>query len=248
MILRNYNDFINESKKDAMFSELKKFEMFSTQEQIIDWLKEVKVKNYIINDDLTVDVDDDVIFGGKQLYWIPVQFNKINGDFECDRNNLQSLKGCPVHVEGDFKCMRNIWLKSLKYSPKYIKGDFEFWGCAVSSLKGISEYVGENIFGSNNSIEKIDAWPKKFNGEMHLNNCNIKNIDKVNPKYDLTKLFLDYTDDLYWNWLAKNLMKDPSLIQYNIKWIKENDEWMPDFFKDEFEHLIEIYDYTYNDN
>jgi len=59
-------------------------------------------KNYIINVENFVNLD------GCNLKEIPVQFGYITGRFDCDNNQLTSLKNCPKFVGGDFYCQNNI--------------------------------------------------------------------------------------------------------------------------------------------
>jgi hypothetical protein len=76
---------------------------------ITEWLDEMKVKHYKINDDLTIDVKRDLNLTNKNLVKIPdyIQFNEVTGDFRCKYNQLTSLKGCPRHVTGYFYCGKN---------------------------------------------------------------------------------------------------------------------------------------------
>ena len=93
--------------------------------RIEQWLEEMRVTNWIINTDWTIDVESSVSLTYYDLEIFPdfIQFGNIKGDFECDRNLLESLKGCPITVGGDFKCNWNK-LISLEYMPTYIGGDF----------------------------------------------------------------------------------------------------------------------------
>jgi hypothetical protein len=43
--------------------------------------KEYKIKNYTINDDLSIDVDGDVDLSNKSLIKIPIKFRKVSGNF-----------------------------------------------------------------------------------------------------------------------------------------------------------------------
>lgn len=100
--------------------------MLQTKEEIIKWLDKYEIKNYTINNDLSVDVDDDwttiaVSLDKKCLLSIDVQFNIANGHFSCSNNKLTSLKGCPRIVKGNFSCKNNK-LKSLDYLPDVIYG------------------------------------------------------------------------------------------------------------------------------
>lgn len=81
--------------------------IFEDKVMIKKWLDRVKIKNYTINDDFTVDVDSDVVFTYMHLPEIRVQFGVINGNFNCSDNDLTSLKGAPLEIHGDFHCERN---------------------------------------------------------------------------------------------------------------------------------------------
>ena len=67
--------------------------MLKTKEKIEDWLNKHEIKNYIINDDLTVDVNGDVRLEGRGIKKILVKFNKVIGDFNIGVNYLRTLKG-----------------------------------------------------------------------------------------------------------------------------------------------------------
>ena len=72
-----------------------------------DWLKLNKVKNYTINEDLSVDVDGDVNLVGNYLVGIQVNFRNVSGNFSCVYGNLTTLMGCPKKVGGNFYCYNN---------------------------------------------------------------------------------------------------------------------------------------------
>lgn len=48
---------------------------------------------------------------------------KVEGDFDCNHNNLTSLKGAPKSVDGDFDCSFNN-LTSLEGAPTKVGGNF----------------------------------------------------------------------------------------------------------------------------
>jgi hypothetical protein len=107
---------------------------------ITKWLDEMGVKNYIINDDYTIDVEYSVHLYNKNLEKFPeyIQFNKVyiyfsvrnnhlislkgcpkivGGDFYCDNNNLTSLEGCPIEVGYSFHCQNN----KEQFTEKYVR-------------------------------------------------------------------------------------------------------------------------------
>ena len=100
------------------------------------WLKEQRIENYIINDNMTIDVNEPVsinINNGNIPEYI--QFNKIKGNFICNDNKLTSLRGCPYHVTDAFFCSRN-YLTSMEYAPKIVENNF--W-CTGNKGKRLSE-------------------------------------------------------------------------------------------------------------
>jgi hypothetical protein len=94
-----------------------------TKIEIEEILKSLNIKNYIINDNLIVDVDDNVDLYNKQLKEIPVKFGIVTGNFDCAHNKLISLEGAPKIVNGNFDCNDNN-LKNLIGIPKIINSEF----------------------------------------------------------------------------------------------------------------------------
>jgi len=64
--------------------------------------KKFDIKNYTINDDYSIDVDDSVGFFGRSLPKIPLKFNIVQGFFSCSFNELTTLEGSPKRVVGFF--------------------------------------------------------------------------------------------------------------------------------------------------
>ena len=117
---------------------------------IRSWLDEMGVKNYTINDDLTIDVNGSVWLLNRGLTEFPsyIKFNKVSAGFSCRGNHLTSLIGCPSSVGGSFICNDNL-LTSLVGCPSKISYGF---------------YCGNN--------------PGKFSKEDVWKYCDI-DIDKI---------------------------------------------------------------------
>ncbi len=100
------------------------------------------ITNYTINDDLSIDVDDNVDIGYDisrdiiVLDEIPIKFNKVSGYFNCSNNRLTSLENCPKYVGKMFRCDENN-LTSLEHSPEFIGGDFDCYWNPLESLDGL---------------------------------------------------------------------------------------------------------------
>ena len=98
---------------------IKLFEQYNEYSQVKDWLNSMRISNYTINADLTVDVNGSVELNKKGLSEIPIQFNKVSGYFVCSENRLTTLKGCPKYVGNFFACNDN-GLTTLQYAPQEV--------------------------------------------------------------------------------------------------------------------------------
>ena len=107
---------------------LKLFESFEDIDKIC---REYKIRNYTINTDGSIDVNRDVYLYYKRLTKLQLKFNKVNGNFYCNNNYLESLKGSPIEINGGFDCSNNE-LTSFEFSPKIIRGEFD---CGTNNIK-----------------------------------------------------------------------------------------------------------------
>lgn len=85
--------------------------------------KKYKIQNWTLNDDGSIDVDDDVHLWNIGFIKLPLKFRNVKGSFCCNGNNLISLEGAPESVGGSFDCTANK-LKSLEGAPLSVGGDF----------------------------------------------------------------------------------------------------------------------------
>ena len=117
-MLYNYKQFINESRQD-----------------IDSICQKYNIKNYIINEDGSIDVDGDVDLSNRKLIELPLKFRNVNGNFYCSGNKLTSLEGAPSSVGGDFNCSSNE-LTSLEGGPSSVGGDFICHNNQLITLEG----------------------------------------------------------------------------------------------------------------
>jgi len=143
-----------------------------TIKQIEKWLKKYDIENYHINDDLTVNVDNDVYLLYKNLTEIPFQFGKINGHFNCAYNQLISLEGCPKEIKGNFICSNNQ-LISLEGCPEIINGDFICYGNKLTSLNGCPKEVKKDFYCFYNQLTSLEGCPEIINGDFECDD-NLK--------------------------------------------------------------------------
>ena len=127
----------------------------------------MKIKNYVINEDLTVDVNEYVNISYKNLKEIPIRFGIINGGFNCNSNHLTSLKGCPQKISGTFYCVDNK-LINLEYCPEIINDDFSCSDNNLTSFECFSKEInGIFIYFHQNNIDEK---------ELFNFNCKMKNV------------------------------------------------------------------------
>ena len=58
----------------------------------------------------------------KNLTQLPVKFGVVTGYFDCNGNQLTTLRGAPERVDGDFSCHYNQ-LTTLEFAPEGVSGD-----------------------------------------------------------------------------------------------------------------------------
>lgn len=145
--------------------------MLKTKKEIEHWLHRNYIKNYVIHDNLIVDVIGNVNIANKNLNELPFQFGIVQGSFYCNNNNLTSLKGCPYEVTGDFNCMGNI-LHSLKDCPINIHKNFYCAYNPLKTIKGFKSNLGKSLFHSCDSekdcIKELKQYYKKEFSEMRV--------------------------------------------------------------------------------
>ena len=183
MKLLRYQNFIKESKKD-----------------IDSICEKYGIKNYTINEDGTIDVDESVSFYNRGLTELPLKFGKVSGDFYCvvnkltslegaprevgvgfycSNNKLTSLEGSPHEVGGNFSCNNNK-LKSLEGSPRSVGGYFYCYRNQLESLSGISKYISKGIDLETNQLRDVQGIKDGWRGEVWIDE---------NPVYEIFKLF-----------------------------------------------------------
>ena len=130
--------------------------LFEEYNDIASFCEKNDIVYYTINDDGSIDVDEDVDLSNMKLSSIPFKFRKVSGHFYCNSNILKSLEGCPVEVGGTFDCSYNL-LASLEGCPKKIGGSFHCHDNQLTSLKGGPKEVSRNIdiTGNNHLPDEI---------------------------------------------------------------------------------------------
>ena len=148
------------------------------EELIKRWLDDHNIKNYRINKDLTIDVNDDVSIFANELDdgKLPdfIQFDKVVGnfsifDFKLGGYYIYSLTGCPKHVYGNFT-VRAKELDTLEGCPEEVGGSFHCkYNDSLKSLEYCPKKVGGNFYCHRNKNKFTTKSVKKYcnvNGEI----------------------------------------------------------------------------------
>lgn len=142
-------------------------EGLKSSQSIIDWLETFNIKNYIINEDLTVTVNGSVNLSNKKIKQLPIQFKEVTDEFIISHNPLTTLKGSPLKTNL-FDCSFCA-LTDLVYSPLEI-GEKGLVACNnnLSHLTGISQKIFSKINVNNNHLTSLKG--------LSSNNLELLNV------------------------------------------------------------------------
>ena len=176
----------------------------TTKEEVIEVCERHRIKNYTINDDLSIDVDGDVNLSYGNLEYLPLKFNYVSGNFYCNNNALESLEGSPQTVGGGFQCSQNE-LKTLEGCPQTVNGDFYCFNNNLKTLKGCPQTVNGNFSCDNNELKSLKGCPQTVNGNFGCKDNELKDLEhfpevngiigiRGNPVNLLTYTFIEKAD------------------------------------------------------
>lgn len=184
---------------------IKLFEQYKEYDQVKSWLDKMEIQNYTINDDLTVDVNGDVILDEHDLTEIPIQFGRVERYFSCSYNKLTSLKGGPVYVGFDFICHDNE-LTSLEYCPKEIGNSFITYNNKITSLEYAPKDLTSMISCYNNKLTSLKGCPE----ELTYFHCGRNNLTT-----------LEYAPKIIRQQITYDINPLPQLLYDNNRYIKD---------------------------
>jgi len=148
----------------------------TTREGVIQVCKRYEIKNYTINDDLSIDVNGGVELYGEGLEYLPLKFNYVSGVFYCSYNKLKSLEGSPKTLNGRFSCSNNN-LESLEGSPQTVGGDFKCSSNGLKSLEGSPRTINGRFSCSNNELKTLKGSPQTVNGDFNCFNNKLESLE-----------------------------------------------------------------------
>jgi len=196
----------------------------TTREEVIQVCENYEIKNYTINDDLSIDISGGVFLRNKKLEYLPLRFNYVSGSFNCSYNRkLRSLKGSPQRVGGDFICEYNE-LKTLEGCPQKVGKDFYCSYNELKTLEGCPQTVGGDFRCSDNELKDLEHFPEvngfisiKKNAVYHLVYTFIQNANIF-----MIEDFVDYE-------IVRN--RGTVMLDRLQTFIRDNDLEMPDLDK-----------------
>jgi len=135
-----------------------------------------KIKNYTINSDGSIDVDGDVSLRRTGLEKIPLNFNKVFGNFDCVSNKLTSLEDSPTTVGGFFYCDDNQ-LATLVGGPVTIGGDFYCDDNQLTSFEGVPQLVGGDFSCTRNQLTTLVGGPVNVVGSFYCDENQLTTLE-----------------------------------------------------------------------
>jgi len=177
-------DKLNESWFKRTFMK-RKFEL----EDIHKICEKYNITDYTINEDGSIDVDGNVNLSQMELTKLPIKFNNVSGDFECQGNKLTTLEGAPQSVGGGFYCFNNK-LTSLEGGPQSVGGDFYCNYNNLTTLLGSPQSVGGGFWCHSNKILTFEGAPNHV-GAFGCGNNPIENIWDLFRDYSKVELLND---------------------------------------------------------
>jgi len=192
----------------------------TTKAEVIKACNTYEIKNYTINDDLSIDVDGDIGITFQSLEYLPIKFNYVSGAFVCFFNELVSLKGSPKTVGGYFDCSYNN-LKTLEESPQTVNGDFNCHSNLLKTLEGSPKTVGGNFDCSYNKLKGLEHFPE-VSGDIDI---------RYNAVYLLLYTFINKADTfMIEDFIDYEIVRngDTVMLDRLQTFIRDNDLEMPD--------------------
>ena len=139
-----------------------------TIEEVKEFMEMVNCDWYDIHDDLSVSAYSKIEYTFENLVRIPINFKFIKGDVLLNNNRLVSLEGLPTDIIYGQLDVSNNNLNSLKGSPKVIKGDFSASDCFLTTLSGGPEVVDGNYTVVNNDLRNLDDLAKSISKDLYI--------------------------------------------------------------------------------
>lgn len=156
----------------------------------LKFLKDNKITEYTVLDDLSIDVVNNVYITTTQEK-LPVQFNKVEGNFYCQDSGLTTLKGCPKYTKS-FSCAGST-LKSLIGGPEEVQDSYNITESSIESLEGFPKKVRGNIvLRDNKKLTSLKGCVEIAHNEFNVNDCEKLQSFEFGPKKIKATLHASY--------------------------------------------------------
>ncbi len=143
---------------------IKSYKIFESKDLELDKkLNKLYISAYTLNEDGSIDTDQDVVLSDINLTEIPFKFNKSNYSFSVFYNKLTSLKNCPKYIEKWFNCSHNK-LESLEFGPEYVGYSYYCNSNQLITLEGCDKTINGNFDCSSNLLTTLEYGPEYVNG------------------------------------------------------------------------------------
>ncbi len=157
---------------------IKSYKIFeSTNLELKQKLSSFDINHYILNEDGSIDCDQNVNLNSLDLIEIPFKFNKISGYFGLHHNKLTSLKNCAKYIAHDFHCHYNKLL-SLEYGPEYVGYSYYCDHNQLTTLKGCIDEVYGYFNCCDNKLSSLEFCPMQVEGAFNCSNNQLAELDR----------------------------------------------------------------------
>lgn len=148
---------------------LKKFNESSDdtiKAEILNFCEYMEITKYVINEDLSVSIEQDVIYDlGDyddeddifELTELPFTIRDFTGDLTLVDCGLTSLKGFPQTINGNFNCSNNE-LTSLEYGPTIVFGEYNASNNKLTKI-GVQLKDVYDLVLDNNKLSNLSGTP-----------------------------------------------------------------------------------------
>lgn len=130
--MRTYIRKLNEAGVELPPNLIEKFRAYFT---LVKYRSE-QLPSISIGDDDKINVNGTIVSNNLKFRRLPFNFGTIEGDAIFDRNGLITLDGCPSKVLGTFQCQGNE-LTSLKHGPTQVRNFYYCGDNPLTSLEGL---------------------------------------------------------------------------------------------------------------
>ena len=177
------------------FADNLKNKNLNDKEKIKSWLEKRYVSTFYIHDDLTVDINDSVVFYGEKIKVLPFQLGKIQGSLDISNNNIKTFKNIAKEIDGCLYMYGNL-CQTFDYLPEKVTGHIE---TDIIEEKEIKKLATMKYFGSIKFVGfKSEELPPFLQSLL-----NQKGFEEVNRIQKLDYLLFDFSFNEFHSFLEK---------------------------------------------